>query len=299
MGPSSRHQGGSDPGECLPVAHDEPARNETVGDEPPVRVVDLSDPVTSVAARIASEYADLLARVVGHTNRAANRMPSDGAARAELGAARRAAEEAQDLSREIMAVGRTARLAPEVLDVSAVVERLGAALVEALPPGVSLVIDQSHRACFALLDRSIFEASLLRLLANALEAIGSEGRIGLRTLLVGGRDAPASWSMAGARRLVVIEVSDSGPGLNAEDRERVWEPFQTTKAGRRAGLGLPVVRGFIEQSGGRIELDSAPGAGTTMRLIVPAAPRPAAPRPAAGRGDPRRRQESKGPRGAT
>jgi signal transduction histidine kinase len=98
------------------------------------------------------------------------------------------------------------------------------------------------------------------------------GHIGIRTFLRHGPD-PLS-PEGGDARFVCIEVSDTGPGIPAENQTRVFEPFFTTKeVGRGSGLGLSQVFGFASQSGGGVELVSSPGNGATVviRLPVPEA----------------------------
>src|SRR5262249_52379687 len=71
---------------------------------------------------------------------------------------------------------------------------------------------------------------------------------------------------------VVIEVQDSGHGMTEEVRARIFDPFFTTKGVRGVGLGLSVVYGIVQRHGGRIEIESAPGQGTAMRIVLPALP---------------------------
>ena len=70
---------------------------------------------------------------------------------------------------------------------------------------------------------------------------------------------------------VALEVSDTGPGLTEEQRTRLFTPYYTTKKGG-TGLGLAIVQGIVSDHGGRIQVESAPGAGTTFTLVLPAAP---------------------------
>ena len=95
------------------------------------------------------------------------------------------------------------------------------------------------------------------------------GTLTIRTSSSGGPSDPAE---RGVPRSVHIDVSDTGVGMNEETRRRCMEPFFTTKGERGTGLGLAMVFGMLQRHGGELEIDSAPGKGTTMRLIFPAAP---------------------------
>ncbi len=120
-------------------------------------------------------------------------------------------------------------------------------------------------------DPSQLTAALLNLALNARDAMPQGGELALRTCNVvidGGsacRDLPPG-------HYIMLEVSDNGIGIPAAIRHRVFEPFFTTKnAGHGNGLGLSMVRGFVEQCGGGIEIDSEVGKGTTVRLYLPRA----------------------------
>jgi len=100
--------------------------------------------------------------------------------------------------------------------------------------------------------------ALLNLVQNALDAMPGGGTLGVAVRAVGGE--------------AVLEVSDSGAGMSPEVRERAFEPFFTTKGVRGTGLGLSEVYGIMRRHRGRAEIDSAPGTGTTLRLVFPLAP---------------------------
>jgi CheY-like chemotaxis protein len=97
--------------------------------------------------------------------------------------------------------------------------------------------------------------ALLNLVQNALDAMAGGGRLGLRTIVTA--DA------------IHVEVRDSGVGMSAEVRERAFEPFFTTKGKAGTGLGLAEVYGIVKRHRGHAEIESTPGAGTTIRLIFP------------------------------
>jgi len=105
--------------------------------------------------------------------------------------------------------------------------------------------------------------ALLNLVQNALDAMPGGGTLGVAVRVVGGE--------------AVLEVSDSGAGMSAEVRARAFEPFFTTKGVRGTGLGLSEVYGIMRRHRGRAEIDSAPEAGTTLRLVFPLAPKLAEP----------------------
>jgi nitrogen fixation/metabolism regulation signal transduction histidine kinase len=119
-------------------------------------------------------------------------------------------------------------------------------IVTELPPGLPVVAA----------DRDLVGRALGNLVANALEAMPDGGTLSVRTRAVSDG--------------VALEVQDSGPGLTEEQRTRLFTPYYTTKKGG-TGLGLAIVQGIVSDHGGRIEVESAPGAGTTFTLVLPVA----------------------------
>jgi nitrogen fixation/metabolism regulation signal transduction histidine kinase len=125
----------------------------------------------------------------------------------------------------------------------------------ALPPGVELSL-RVEEAPPVLADRRLLERAVVNLLENALQAVGEQGRIRVAVLAADGG--------------VEVQVEDSGPGIEPELRERLFDPFFSTKTGG-SGLGLALVKRIAEDHGGRVALRSAPGEGTTALLWLPAA----------------------------
>ena len=118
-------------------------------------------------------------------------------------------------------------------------------------------------------DAAELREMLTNLIFNAVDALPGGGEITLRT---GAGDEEGE---------VVLEVADTGVGMDEETRRRCLEPFFTTKGQKGTGLGLAMVYGTVQRHGGRIELASQPGRGTTFRFVLPLSPRPVADVPAA------------------
>ena len=108
------------------------------------------------------------------------------------------------------------------------------------------------------------------LLANAFEALGGEGHVEIRGTLLAGDDEPEG-AVDPQPPQVVVEVKDTGPGMSAEDLERIFSPFFTTKP-QGTGLGLAIVRKVVDAHDGHIDAVSAPGRGATFRVTLPVVP---------------------------
>jgi signal transduction histidine kinase len=108
------------------------------------------------------------------------------------------------------------------------------------------------------------------LLANAFEALGGEGHVDIRMYLLPGEEQPDGTGEAETPQ-VVVEIRDNGPGIGADDLERIFSPFFTTKP-QGTGLGLAIVRKVVDAHDGRIDAVSAPGRGATFRVTLPVVP---------------------------
>jgi len=178
-----------------------------------------------------------------------------------------AAEKGAAMVAHLLAFGRRQMLAPVATDVVALTASLIDLVEASLGAGIVLEArrsDDGAAPLLALVDPGQLETALINLVFNARDAVGPRGRI----VVAAGRAADG---------LVRLEVGDDGAGMDAATLSRVFEPFFTTKpAGAGSGLGLSMVYGFVRQSGGRIEVASTPGAGTTVTIDLPAATESAA-----------------------
>lgn len=134
--------------------------------------------------------------------------------------------------------------------------RSAAALYASLPEGVTVVVEPAEGLPDVVVDRDQIQRALVNLVKNALEAMDGPGRIVLRAVAGDGG--------------VVLEVQDSGPGVPDEVRERLFEPYLTTKA-EGTGLGLAIVQRIASEHGGHVDAVNSPGGGATFRLWVPCA----------------------------
>ncbi len=227
--------------------------------------------VGQLTGGLAHDFNNLLAVIIGSLALTEGQLtPGPLASRIER--ARQAADRAAQLTQRLLAFSRKQALYPRAVSVVTLVDNLQGLLQHSLLPGQQLIIDAQRPGWPAWIDASQLENALMNLVVNARDAMHQQsGEIRLRI-----------WNQ---RRLegdekrdrVTIEVIDHGCGMSAGVREQVFEPFFTTKAtGSGSGLGLSMVYGFVRQSGGQIELETAPGQGTTVRLLLPRAPEAAA-----------------------
>jgi len=179
------------------------------------------------------------------------------------------ASRAASITNRLLSLARRSDLKAVALDVVPVLQELREVLVHTLGPRIALQVRAPKDLPKILADKGQLETALLNLANNARDAIDDNGAIVLtaaRDDLAIGRDDIGLRS----GRYVRIAVADTGVGMDAATLNRALEPFFTTKGvGKGTGLGLPMARGFAQQSGGALDIDSVVGRGTTVTLWLP------------------------------
>jgi len=195
-----------------------------------------------------------------------DRLPADGRARYDADAIGEAAERAAALTRQLLAFSRKQLLERRTLDLNSVVVDMATMLRRLIGENITVVTALAHSAAWVNVDRGQLEQVVLNLAVNARDAMPGGGQLTLATDNVESDGADA----LPAGPFVALVVSDTGIGMDAATQERIFEPFFTTKpVGEGTGLGLSTVYGVVEQHGGHIAVDSAPGRGTTFRVCLP------------------------------
>ncbi len=177
----------------------------------------------------------------------------------------RAAGRAAGLTRQLLAFSRKQTLSPRLTDLNELIAETARLLARTLGARIEIGLELAADAWPVEIDRGQLDAALVNLALNARDAMPSGGKLTFAT-----RNATRTEAEASAGDYVVLSVTDTGIGMPPEIRDKVFEPFFTTKEfGRGTGLGLSMVYGFIRQSRGHVEIESAPGEGTTFRLWLP------------------------------
>ncbi len=219
---------------------------------------------------VAHDFNNILTAIISLAESLRRDLESDArladkAARIDAAAGRGA-----ELVQHLLAFARKQPLKPSLVDVNATVTELLSLLRSTLGKNVRIEAELAGDLPMTLVDATQLAAALLNMAVNARDAMPEGGVLTLRTNLI------ARAGMPGGKALL-IDVADTGCGIPFDQQGKVFEPFYTTKgAGKGTGLGLARVYGFVRQSGGAIELRSAPGRGATFSLYLPVADKVAA-----------------------
>ena len=228
-----------------------------------------------LAGGIAHDFNNLLGAVLGHATLAEDGLPEASPTRGHLQRIRGSAQQAAELSRQMLAYSGRGSFIVEPLDLNQQVRSIQSLLDVTVPKKVHVDFALAEGLPALRADVGQLHQMVMILVTNAAEAIQGQGRILLRTRRTV-LDAARLAGMAVGRDLppgpyVTFEVQDDGKGMDATTIARIFDPFFTTKfAGR--GLGLAALQGIVQGHGGAIEVASLPGAGSCFSLHFPAAP---------------------------
>jgi PAS domain S-box-containing protein len=180
-----------------------------------------------------------------------------------------AAEKGAELTKHLLAFARRQTLKPERLRLDETVRTMEPLLRRAIGEAIDLRLNLGSGMSLALTDRALLESAILNLIVNARDAMARGGTV---TITTGERHAgPGEGLLPFGQPVVYVRVTDTGEGMRREVLERAFEPFFTTKeVGKGSGLGLSMVYGFAQQSGGHVSIRSEPAQGTTVTILLPA-----------------------------
>jgi signal transduction histidine kinase len=238
-----------------------------------LRQAQKMEAIGRLAGGVAHDFNNLLTAIIGYTEVINERQDVDDLTRRDVAQIRKASDRATALTRQLLAFSRKQFLNPTVLDLnetaSGMLQMLPRVIGEHIKTTVLLAGDLARVKA----DASQMEQVLVNLVVNARDAMATGGHLTIETSNI--TLTPPRLQNENLKvepgAYVMLAVTDTGTGMDAATRARAFEPFFTTKPkGKGTGLGLATVYGIVEQSGGGISLDSAPGRGTSIRIYLPA-----------------------------
>jgi two-component system cell cycle sensor histidine kinase/response regulator CckA len=228
--------------------------------------------VGRLAGGIAHDFNNMLAVITGCAEFLLEGTALGDPRREDMLEIRKAAQRSVRLTQQLLAFSRRQILMPEVLNLDEVVRDVESMLRRVIGEDITLVTVPAGDLRPVHVDRSQMEQVLMNLAVNARDAMPRGGALTIETanMALDSRVAapkcstPPGW-------YVLLTVSDTGTGMTEEVRERLFEPFFTTKdMDKGTGLGLATIHGIVEQSGGRVWVESEVGLGTTFHIALPA-----------------------------
>lgn len=229
-----------------------------------LRRAERLESVGKLTGGIAHDFNNMLAIVIGSLELAHRRLASGNLDVVKyIDNAMDGANRAADLTRRLLAFSRRQPLAPTAVDVNALILATGELLQRTLESNIRIGFELAEELWPTFVDLSQLENALVNLAVNARDAMPTGGHL---TITTENRASPSDQRAD----MVAIMVTDTGVGMAPDVVERAFEPFFTTKeVGRGTGLGLSQIHGFATQSGGDVLIESEPGEGTSVTLLLP------------------------------
>ncbi len=250
--------------------------------EEQIQRVQKMEAIGTLSGGIAHDFNNILTVIKGYTDLLLGGI-QDGRLRALVSYIDQAADRASALTRQLLAYSRRQVLQPKIINLNSLVVNLDKMLQRVIGEDIDIRTIAAPNLGSVKSDPGQIEQVIMNLAVNARDAMPNGGDLTLETANVDLDDISAQkhpGTVAG--RYVMLAVSDTGIGMDAETRSHIFEPFFTTKSvGRGTGLGLSTVYGIIKQSGGSIEVYSELGQGTTFKIYLPRIEAPAEPLQAA------------------
>ncbi|HVI80775.1 MAG TPA: PAS domain S-box protein, partial [Candidatus Acidoferrum sp.] len=265
-----------DSGKVLGVASLVQDMTERVTLEERLRQSQKMEAVGRLAGGVAHDFNNLLTVILGYAQLLADGVPHGTRLTDSTEAIKTAAEKAAGITRQLLAFSRKQVLSPRVISLNDILLNLDSLLRRLIGEDVEVMTVPAADLGRVKADPSQLEQVIMNLALNARDAMPNGGNLTLETANTYLDESYAHQHQPVVPgRYVMLAVSDTGEGMNAETQARIFEPFYTTKeVGKGTGLGLSMVYGIIKQSGGYIWVYSEPNRGTTFKVYLPRVDQP-------------------------
>ncbi len=238
------------------VQHD---LRETKRLETELRQAQKMEALGRLAGGVAHDFNNLLTVILSYSAMLGKSLPPDSRGAKDIAQIERAGHRAAELTQQLLAFSRKQVLEPKALDLGTALQAMDGMIRRLIGEDIELRIVAGRDVPAVMVDAGQVEQVVMNLVVNARDAMHAGGVLTLETARLEGG-------------LAMLSVGDTGTGIDAQTQAHMFDPFFTTKdRGKGTGLGLSTVMGIVEQSGGHVTVESTPGRGTILRVVLPAA----------------------------
>jgi PAS domain S-box-containing protein len=244
--------------------------------EEPLRQAQKMEALGRLAGGIAHDFNNLLQVISGYSDLLLRRLTRHQGPRQYVQEIKNVAEQGAVLTRQLMTLSRKPLLQPQVLDCKHIISNMAPILQRILGEDIELITSVDATLGYVTADPGQLEQVILNLAVNARDAMPQGGRLTLEATNAR-MDTPLTGQLEDIApgEYIKLVVSDTGSGIEPATQLHIFEPFFTTKEpGKGAGLGLFTIYGIVTQNGGNMQVESAPGIGTTFIIHLPRVPTP-------------------------
>lgn len=239
--------------------------------EEALRRTQKMDAIGRMAGGIAHDFNNILGIIIGNLNLLKRRIPDDEKALKRVDTIKKSAQRAANLTKQLLGFSRRQAEQVAITDINRIIGNMDSLIARSITPVITVKHQLAPNLWTTEIDPGDFEDALLNLIINARDAMASGGQLILETsnFILNDKNI-MDFPEASCGDYVRLAVIDNGDGISAEQHEKIFEPFFTTKPqGKGTGLGLAMVFGFVERSGGHITLTSEVGHGSTFYILLP------------------------------
>ncbi|MDD4310464.1 MAG: response regulator, partial [Candidatus Cloacimonetes bacterium] len=228
------------------------------------------DLVGQLAGGVAHDFNNLLTVIMGYSAELCNSLPPDSQFIPDVEEILKAGKRAKDLTQQLLTFSRKQMIQAMVLDLNVIISNLDKMLRRLIGEHIELVNLLANEHTLIMADSGQMEQVIINLVVNSRDAMPKGGKITVQTSILVIDKVNETSFQADPGKYVLLSVTDNGKGMDKSTISKVFEPFFTTKEkGSGLGLGLSTVYGIVMQSGGKLSVESEPGKGTSIQILLP------------------------------